>query len=84
MPVVQANEGYRWLSAPEAPSGLADTVLLFVTMEPKNGGHPEIVEGFSSVRRLASIDRRRRGVLIEKYDVYAVSGWRGGVLGREP
>jgi hypothetical protein len=84
IPIVQVNEGYRWLSAPVAPAPLAGTPLLFVSTEPKNGSRPDIVKGFTVVQRLASIDRRRRGILIEKYDVYAVSGWRGGVLGRIP
>jgi 4-amino-4-deoxy-L-arabinose transferase-like glycosyltransferase len=84
IPIVQVNEGYRWLSAPVAPAPLAGTPLLFVSTEPKNGSRPDIVKGFTVVQRLASIDRRRRGILIEKYDVYAVSGWRGGILGRVP
>ncbi len=84
MPVVQVGEDYRWLSAPVAAPSLADGPLLFVTTQPKNGMPPELVKGFLRYDRLTVIERRRRGILIEKYIVYAVSGWRGGVLGREP
>jgi len=83
IPVVQINEEFRWLSAPEADPALTQRPLLFVTMQGQKT-MPEIAARFSDVRHLAEIDRRRKGVLIEKYDVYRVSGWRGGPLGREP
>jgi 4-amino-4-deoxy-L-arabinose transferase-like glycosyltransferase len=83
IPVVQVNEGFRWLAAPEADPALAQKPLLFVTMQGQKT-MPQIAAHFSDIRHLAEIDRRRRGVLIEKYDIYRVSGWRGGVLGRQP
>lgn len=83
IPVVQINEEFRWLSAPEADPALTQRPLLFVTMQGQKT-MPEIASRFSDIRHLAEIDRRRKGVLIEKYDVYRVSGWRGGPLGREP
>jgi 4-amino-4-deoxy-L-arabinose transferase-like glycosyltransferase len=83
MPVVQLNEEFRWLSAPEADPALAQKPLLFVTMQGQKT-MPEIAAHFSDIRHLAEFDRRRKGVLIEKYDVYRVSGWRGGTLGRQP
>ncbi len=84
IPVVQVNEGFRWLSAPEAGSNLSGKPLLFVTLQRKTRSFPEIAARFSEIRHLATIERRRRGALIERYDVYDVSGWRGDALGREP
>lgn len=83
IPIVQVNEGFRWLAAPEADPALTQKPLLFVTMQGQKT-MPEITTRFSDVRHLAEIDRRRKGVLIEKYDIYRVSGWRGGALGRQP
>ncbi|MGB8363091.1 MAG: glycosyltransferase family 39 protein [Rhizomicrobium sp.] len=83
IPVVQINEGFRWFCAPQADPGLSRKPLLFVTLQPKKA-LPEIVARFSEIRYLASIARRRHGALIETYNVYSVSGWRGGSLGREP
>jgi hypothetical protein len=81
MPVVQVNENFRWLSAPEADPALAAAPLLFVT----TGGEktmPAIAAHFSQIDHIGEVDRRRKGVLIEKYDLYRVSGFRGGALGR--
>jgi 4-amino-4-deoxy-L-arabinose transferase-like glycosyltransferase len=83
MTVVQVNEGFRWLSAPIADPHLADKPLLFVTIQPQKT-LPEIAARFAAIHHLASFERRRRGALIERYEVYGVSGWRGGVLGWAP
>ncbi len=84
IPVVQVNEEFRWLSAPEAGPDFSGKPLLFVALRRKTTSFPEIAARFSEIRHLATIDRRRGGTLIERYDVYDVSGWRGEVLGREP
>jgi hypothetical protein len=84
IPIVQINEDFRWLSAPKAQPFPQSAPLLFVTQHPKNGGSlPDAVRRLS-MHYLTSIDRRRHGVLIERYDVYSVQGWTGGALGREP
>jgi 4-amino-4-deoxy-L-arabinose transferase-like glycosyltransferase len=83
IPIVQINEGYRWLSAPGADQALKERPLLFVTAQGQKT-MPTIAAHFSDVRHLGAFARTRRGVLIETYDVYRVSGWRGGLLGSEP
>lgn len=82
VPVVQVDEDYRWLAAPEADAALARGRLLYVTQTPK--ALPQIARHFAHLRLLARVPRKRRGALIETYDIYDVSGWRGGSLGRVP
>jgi len=45
---------------------------------------PVVASHFAQVQHVGEIDRRRKGVLIEKYDLYRVTGFRGGMLGRQP
>lgn len=84
LPVIQLNESYRWLDAPAPDACVAQGTLIFVMLHPKTGGLPAVVNNFARVRFLAQIERRRRGALIERYDVYRVSGWRGAFPGRAP
>ena len=81
VPVVQINEDFRWLSAPKADPALADGPLLFVTPQGEKT-MPVVAARFAHIEHVGEIDRRRKGVLIEKYDLYRVSGLRGPVLGR--
>ena len=88
IPVVQANETFRWLAAPEAAPALAHGPLLYVTLAPKKpGAHralPAIASQFTQLHYLGGVDRRRHNVWIETYDIYSASGWDGAVLGRTP
>ena len=83
MPVIQINEDFRWLSAPQADPALAKGPLLFVTMQGEKT-MPVVAARFAQIQHVGEIDRRRKGVLIEKYDLYRVTGLRGAVLGRSP
>jgi 4-amino-4-deoxy-L-arabinose transferase-like glycosyltransferase len=83
IPVVQINEDFRWLSVPKADSALAAGPLLFVTMQGDKT-MPVVASHFAQIQLVGEIDRRRKGVLIEKYDLYRVTGFRGGMLGRQP
>ncbi|HUO91305.1 MAG TPA: glycosyltransferase family 39 protein [Rhizomicrobium sp.] len=83
LPVVQINEGFRWLSAPAADPGLAKAPLLFVTARGEKS-LPVVAAHFTNIDHVGEVERRRNGVLIEKYDLYRVSGFRGGALGRQP
>ena len=80
---MQINEEFRWLAVPKADPALANGPLLFVTMQGEKM-MPVVAQRFSQIQHVGEIDRRRHGVLIEKYDLYRVTGLRGGVLGREP
>jgi len=82
LPVVQINEDFRWLSAPEADPALARTPLLFVTAQGEKT-LPAVATHFSQIDHIGEVERRRGGVLIERYDLYRVSGFRGGALGRQ-
>jgi 4-amino-4-deoxy-L-arabinose transferase-like glycosyltransferase len=75
IPVVDAEEPFRWLAAPPAPP-LSNAQLLYVTMRPKKGG-AEHFPALSGLHWLDSVQRRRRGALIETYDIYAASGLKG-------
>lgn len=81
--VVQINEPYRWLSAPEADPQMLRGPLLFVTLQSQKS-LPVMEEKFSHIRHLATFARTRHGRLIDAFDVYAVSGWKGAAVGREP
>jgi hypothetical protein len=83
IPIVQLDEDYRWLSAPLADPRLAHVPLLFVALEQKKP-LPAIVGRFSQIHLLARLERKRRGAVIDRYDVYSVSGWRGAFAGRMP
>jgi 4-amino-4-deoxy-L-arabinose transferase-like glycosyltransferase len=83
MPIVQINEDFRWLAAPKADPALANGPLLFVTMQGDKM-MPVVASRFAQIQHVGEIDRRRHGVLIEKYDLYRVTGFRGGMLGRTP
>ena len=83
IPVVQINEDFRWLSAPKADPALANGPLLFVTMQGEKT-MPVVAARFAQIQHVGEIDRRRKRALIEKYDLYRVTGLRGEVLGREP
>ncbi len=88
IPVVQVNETFRWLAAPQAAPALAQGPLLYVTLAPKKpGAHPglpAIARQFTQLHYLGSVDRRRHKVWIETYDIYGASGWEGAALGRAP
>lgn len=83
MRIVQINEPYRWLSAPEADPQTLRGPLLFVTLQTQNS-LPVIAASFSHIRHLATLARMRKGKAIDAFDVYTVSGWKGGAVGREP
>ncbi len=83
IPVIQINEGFRWLSASEPAPDLLRRPLLFVTQEPQKS-LPEIMACFANARHLARLARKRNATVIDTFDVYLVSGWRGAVVGREP
>lgn len=83
LPVVQVNEGFRWTGTPAADPRLARGPLLFVTLD-RSHGVEQIAPRFSSIRLIGVADRQRDDTLIEKYDIYEVTGFRGGTLGREP
>jgi 4-amino-4-deoxy-L-arabinose transferase-like glycosyltransferase len=83
VPIVQVNEDFRWLSAPKADPALTTGPLLFVTMQGDKT-MPVVAAHFSQIQHVGEIDRRRHGVLIEKYDLYRLTGFRGGALGRAP
>lgn len=82
MDIVQINESYRWLSAPEADPQMLRGNLLFVTLQSQKS-LPVIVGSFSHIQHLATFTRMRKGRPIDAFDVYAISGWKGGAVGRK-
>lgn len=83
IPVVQIGEDFRWLSAPQPTAQLLGAPLLFVTQQPQKS-LPAIMARFAHIQHLARLERTRNGTRIDDFDVYRVSGWRGGVAGRVP
>jgi hypothetical protein len=71
-PVVQVNERYRWLDAPDPPEEIFAGPLLYVT-EVRNDQSKELEKRFRKVVPLAFIGRYRNGATFDEYRVYLVS-----------
>jgi 4-amino-4-deoxy-L-arabinose transferase-like glycosyltransferase len=83
LPIVTIAEDYRWLSAPRVTPGLLEEPLLFVTQNA-NRELREVSTHFSKVVPIADIDRVRRGSVIDRFQVYLLSGFHGNAVGRMP
>ncbi len=83
VPIVQVTDDFRFLSSPFVTAKLLQGRLLYVTQEPERE-MPAIRSRFSRVEPSDTIERLRNGVGIDEFHVYAVSGFRGPVLGRRP
>jgi hypothetical protein len=83
LPVIEIAEDYRWLSAPAAGTGMLHGPLLYVTQSPSREMH-YVAARFSSVRPIATLSRMNRGVEIDRFYVYVLSGFHGAPLGRVP
>jgi hypothetical protein len=83
IPIIQLNEDFRWLSSPRA--GLADLHgrLLYVTQEPDKE-MPFLGGNFTGVEKIAQFERMRGKVPVDPVYIYALSGYRGPVVGRLP
>jgi len=78
-PVVQVNERYRWVDAPEPPAEIFAAPLLYVT-EVRNDQAKELEKRFREVKPLAFIGRYRNGATYDQYRVYRVSQPTGDPL----
>ena len=83
IPVIQANEPYRYADAPAPGAALLSRPMLYV-VEQRLDKHAELESSFTSIKEIARFDRLRRGVPIAQYVVYRASGWRGRAFGRMP
>jgi 4-amino-4-deoxy-L-arabinose transferase-like glycosyltransferase len=81
LPVMEIGEDYRWLQAPTAQPKLLQAPLLYVTERPASE-LPRARSSFAHIRFIAALARARNGVTIDKFYVYAVSGFRGTSLPR--
>jgi 4-amino-4-deoxy-L-arabinose transferase-like glycosyltransferase len=81
LPVMELTEGYRWLQAPVAPIGLLQAPMLYVTEHPDKE-LPHARADFARVRFIEAIARARNGVAIDRFYLYAVSGFRGTSMPR--
>ena len=70
-PVIQMNERFRWLNAPEPPEQLFKGTLLYVT-QSRNDQSEALAKRFGEVTRLAEIERSRNGARLDQYRVYRV------------
>jgi 4-amino-4-deoxy-L-arabinose transferase-like glycosyltransferase len=83
LPVIQITGDSRFLSSPHANAKLLHGRLLYVTQAPERE-LPAIHGHFSTVLFSGKIVRSRNGNAIDAFDLYALSGFRGPVLGRMP
>ncbi|MGH6870879.1 MAG: ArnT family glycosyltransferase [Rhizomicrobium sp.] len=75
-PVIEMAEDYRWIAEPAAGESLLGRPLIFVTQSPKHE-LAEIKARFSQVTPLAVIDRKDHAAVVDRFYVYAVSGFHG-------
>jgi len=83
MPIVQLNEDYRWLSSPHATREELDGPLLYITQNPRQEWG-DVARHYSRIVRIASLNRMRRGAVIDSVNVYILSGFHGPLVGRTP
>ena len=82
-PVVQINERIRWVNAPPPDPAQFFGVSLYVCQTECN--ELAVVRArYSTVREVARLTRKRRGVEIDSYQVYRVENLRGDPLDRTP
>lgn len=80
-PVVAANESERWTFAPEVSGKLLSGPLIYV-VEAKRDEHAALANRFREILPLGEIARKRGAIVIARYNLYRVSGFRGGTIGR--
>ena len=80
VPIIQLNEGYRWLEVPHADTSLLNGSLLYVTQEPDRE-LSAVTPQFTNVKLIAKIPRMRAGVVVDNFYVYRLSGFHGAPLG---
>jgi hypothetical protein len=83
LPVIQVNEEYRYPQAAMPSAGMLNHPLLYLA-EQRVDKIVLLRAHFTSIRRLAEIDRKRGGIVIARYDVYRVAGLRGAPFGKMP
>jgi 4-amino-4-deoxy-L-arabinose transferase-like glycosyltransferase len=82
-PVVQINERIRWVNAPPPDPALFFGVSLYVCQTECND--LDLLRArYGTVRELARVTRKRRGVEIDTYQVFRVENLRGDPLDRTP
>jgi 4-amino-4-deoxy-L-arabinose transferase-like glycosyltransferase len=75
-PVIQVNERFRWLNAPEPPRQLFDGPMLYVT-QIRNDQAEALAMRFGEVTKLGEITRTRNGAALDQYRVYRVGQLKG-------
>lgn len=83
VPVIQVNEDYRWLSSPQATTEVLNEPLLYVTQNPSQE-LASVGQHFSHIAFVATLNRIRSGVTIDRFNVYRLSGFHGTPIGRMP
>lgn len=82
-PVVQVGEEFRWPDAPVPRAGLFSRPALYVT-ETRHDRRDLLAAHFSSVKEIARIDRKQKGIPVAHYIVYQIDGLHGVPPGRMP
>jgi 4-amino-4-deoxy-L-arabinose transferase-like glycosyltransferase len=77
--VVQVNERYRYSYEPAPQPGIFQGTLLYVG-DPTNDLAALIKQRYSMFREIASLERERKGIAIEAYTLFQVSGLIGNPL----
>jgi hypothetical protein len=72
-PVEQINGRMRYVNAPEPDPALFRGTIMYVCMA-ECGELPAIRNRFATVEPVASLTRTRRGIPIQGYRVYSLSG----------
>ena len=79
-PVVQINERFRYFNEPLPPKSLFEVPLLYIT-DVRNDQSQLVAARFNEVTPLQTITRVRNGAVIDRFQVYRVTGLKSDPLG---
>ena len=83
LPVIQANESFRYPDAPAPPPSLLNGPLLYLA-EQRVDRSAKIAAHFAALKPVGEIDRMRGAIVIARYKIYRADGLRGAVFGKMP
>jgi len=81
--VVQRNERYRWINAPDPdPARLAGKLLLVGV--DNAAAQPELTSSFARIEKVGEVVRKRGPLVVDTVELDTLDGATGAVLDRSP
>ncbi|MCX7307531.1 MAG: glycosyltransferase family 39 protein [Afipia sp.] len=79
--VAQRGDRYRWTNAPEPDADLLEGKMLLVGFA---NGPIRLKQDFARIEKIGDLKRKRRGTVIESYEIDLAEGPTGDVLDHSP